>query len=78
MRTWVYDPHSGGIKIPPPVQERVRQRIEKYAEAHYAGKFTRLGIRFRGVFCYIGAYTEPDEPSEALLQARGETREEYL
>ena len=28
---WVYDPHSGGVKIPPAVQERTRQRILAYA-----------------------------------------------
>jgi hypothetical protein len=78
MYGWVYDPHSGGVKIPAAVQQRIGQRIRSYAEAHYAGKFTRLGIRFRGVFCYIDAYTEPGEPPESLLLLTGETREQYL
>lgn len=78
MYAWVYDPHSGGIKISAAVQKRTEQRIRAYADVHYAGKFTRLGIRFRGVFCYIDAYTEPTEPSESLLQLTGETREQYL
>lgn len=78
MHAWVYDPHSGGVKIPAAVRQRTERRILSYAEAHYAGKFTRLGIRFRGVFCYIDAYTEPTEPSESLLQITGETREQYL
>jgi len=76
MNAWVYDPHSGGVKIPPAVQQRTEQRIRSYAEAHYAGKFTRLGIRFRGAFCYIDAYTEPVEPSASLLLAVDETREQ--
>ncbi len=78
MYAWVYDPHSGGVKIPAAVRQRTERRIRSYAEAHYAGKFTRLGIRFRGVFCYIDAYTEPTEPSESLLLITGETREQYL
>lgn len=78
MKAWVYDPHSGGVKIPAAVQQRTEQRIRAYAEAHYAGKFTRLGIRFRGAFCYIDAYTEPTEPSESLLLITGEMREQYL
>ena len=78
MRTWVYDPHSGGVNIPPTVRERTEQRIRNYAETHYAGKFTRLGIRFRGALCYIDAYTEPPEPSPDRLHATGETREQFL
>ena len=78
MRTWVYDPHSGGVNIPPAVRERTEQRIRNYAETHYAGKFTRLGIRFRGALCYIDAYTEPPEPSPDLLHATGESREQFL
>jgi hypothetical protein len=75
---WVYDPHVGGVKIPPAVRERTERRIRSYAAAHYAGKFTRLDIRFRGALCYIDAYVEPEEPSPELLKLRGESREQYL
>jgi hypothetical protein len=30
-----------------------------YADAHYAGRFSRLDIRFRGALCYIDAHIEP-------------------
>jgi hypothetical protein len=63
MAPWVFDPQSGGVKVPPKVQERTRQRILAYAEKHYTGKYNRLDIRFRGPFCYIDAYTEPDVPA---------------
>lgn len=76
--SWVYDPHSGGVKIPPAARERTEKRIKAYADAHYAGKFTRIGVRFRGPLCYIDAYTEPEEPSKKLLELNGETREEFL
>jgi hypothetical protein len=59
------------------VRERTEQRILAYAEAHHAGKFTRLGIWFRGALCYIDAYLEPAKPSAALLRITKETREEY-
>jgi hypothetical protein len=78
MRTWVYDPHSGGVKIPSAVRQRTAGRILAYANAHYAGQFTRLGIRFRGALCYIDAYTEPCVPPPALLRALRETRGQYL
>src|ERR1700730_16002925 len=75
---WVYDPHSGGVNIPPAVRQRTEKRIRAHAEKHYAGKYTRLDVRFRGAMCYIDAYTEPEEPSPGLLQATSETREQYL
>ena len=52
MNTWSFDPHSSGVKIPAAVKQRTEQRIRSYAEAKYAGKFTRLGIRFHGVYYY--------------------------
>ena len=77
-RGWVYNPHTGGVKIKASDQEGIRRRILAHANRHYARKFTRLDIRFRGALCYVDAYTEPDSPSEGLLKARGENREEYL
>jgi hypothetical protein len=78
MRGWVFDPHSGGVKVPEAVRRRTAERIEKYAAEHYAGMYTRLDIRFRGALCYIDAYTEPEEPDKGLLKITGETREQYL
>jgi hypothetical protein len=77
-KTWVYDPHSGGVKIPPAIRTETAKRIEKHAQAKYAGKFTRLDIRFRGALCYIDAFVEPEEPSKKLLEITGETPEQYL
>jgi hypothetical protein len=77
-RGWVRDPDAGGVNIPPAVRTRTAERIQRYADKHYAGKFTRLDIRFRGPFCYIDAFTEPEEPSKDLLKITKETREQYL
>ena len=76
-KVWVYDPHSGGVKIPPAVRQRTAERIQKHAQARCTGKFTRLDIRFRGALCYIDAFTEPDEPDKEMLKITGETREQY-
>src|SRR5690242_18007183 len=78
MPGWVYDPHSGGVKIPPSVQERTRRRILAYAQANYAGKYTRLGIRFRNQFCYIDAYTEPEVGPNYPPPSSPETREQLI
>ena len=78
MRAWVRDPHAGGVKIPKRVQERTKQRLAAYAETHYAGKYPRLDIRFRGAFCYIDAYTEPAVPADFPPPGFPESREAYL
>jgi len=75
---WVYDPHSGGVKIPKAVQERTRFRIITYAEKNFSGKFARIDVRFRGALCYVDAYTEPYVSKEFDPNELGETREEYI
>ena len=78
MRTWVRDPHAGGVKIPERVQECIKQRIITYAEMHYAGRYTRLDLRFRGQFCYIDAYTEPSVAADFPPPGFPESRTEYI
>jgi hypothetical protein len=56
---WAYAPDSGGTKIPERTKLDVQRRLEQYAAEHYAGKYTRLEVRFRGVFCYVEAFIEP-------------------
>ena len=75
---WVRDPHSGGVKIPPAVRERTRQRILAHANRKYKGKYSRLDVRFRGVFCYIDAYVEPDVTPGWPPKDWPETQDEML
>ena len=77
-KTWVFDPHSGGKKIPDNIKQNIHKRIEDYAAEHYAGLYTRLGIRFKGQFCYIDAYTEPQVSENWPLADWPETREEFI
>ncbi len=76
--TWVYDPHSGGTKVPDRAKDRIRQRILKHAEAHYDGKYLRIEVRFRSQFCYIDAYTEPQLSDDYDPQLIGVSREHYI
>ena len=78
-KTWVFSPGSGGTPIPEAVKRRTTVRLNGYAVEHFAGRYTRLDIRFRGQFCYIDAYTNPgplgpDWPPPGWH----ETREEYV
>jgi hypothetical protein len=78
-RQWVFDPDHGGVKVPEAVKRRTEERIRRYAETHFAGCYTRLDIRFRGQFCYIDAYTEPEPLGPNWPPADWpESREEYL
>jgi hypothetical protein len=79
QRRWVFDPDHGGVRVPEAVQRRTAQRLRRYAEEHFAGRFTRLDIRFRGQFCYVDAFTEPEETGPNWPPPDSpETREEYL
>jgi len=60
---WHFNPDAGGVKIPDSVKPRVEARLRRYAEEHFAGRYTRLDIRFRGQFCYVDAYAEPEPPA---------------
>jgi hypothetical protein len=77
-RIWVQTPDAGGTTIPSGVRQETERRIRDYAERHYAGTFSRLGIRFHGALCYVDAYVEPEPPSRRLLRVLGETREAYF
>lgn len=76
--TWVFRPDRGGRHIPEAVRQRTAQRIRRYAEQHFAGRYTKLELRFRGQFCYIDAYTEPDPPANWPPRGWSETRDQYL
>ena len=78
MKTWAFNPHTGGVKISSTKQSEVHQRIERHAASNYAGRYIRLEIRFRGALCYIDAFTEPQPASPSLLKTTGETKEQYV
>ena len=78
-RQWVFDPDSGGKKIPEAVRQRMEARLRRHAEEQFAGRYTRLEVRFRGQFCYVDAYTEPEPLGPNWPPADWpESREEYL
>ena len=75
---WVYDPHHGGKKIPDAVKVRATRRILDCAEEHFAGRYTRIDVRYRGAFCYIDAYQEPELPPGFPWPGCTETPAEFL
>ena len=77
-KTWVYNPHVGGRSIPQGIRERTRNRIVAHAEKHYAGRYIRIDVRFRGALCYIDAYMEPHVPRRFDTKLYGESRQEHI
>jgi hypothetical protein len=75
---WVFDPDSGGKKIPLAVQTDIQKRIQRVAEEQFQGRYTRLDIRFRGQFCYLDAFTEPVIRENWPPPDWPETQEEYF
>jgi hypothetical protein len=75
---WVFDPNSGGKKIPATVQVDVVKRINQVAQELYEGAYTRLDIHFRNQFCYIDAFTEPKVSDGWPPPDWVETRQEAL
>lgn len=77
-KVWMFDPHSGGTKIPQGMQAQIRKRILDHAEKHYAGRYNRIEVRFRSQFCYIDAYVDMELPEDFDPTPLGETREQCL
>jgi hypothetical protein len=79
QRGWAFTPDRGGTPIPEPVRRHTTERIRRHAERHFAGRYTKLDIRFHGQFCYIDAFTDPAPPPDDWPPADWpETRAEYL
>ena len=75
-RAWTLNPHAGGVTIPDARKEDTKRRLLAHAEKHYAGRYARLDVRFKGALCYIDAFTEPDTRGTPW-KATSETREQF-
>lgn len=75
---WVYNPHHGGKRVLEAVRSVVEERLRSYAERFYAGRYRELDIRFRGQFCYIDVYVEPEVPKGWPPRGWHETRKELI
>lgn len=77
-KVWVLDPHSDGKKIPEDEKPIIIKRILAHGEAKYGGKYLSIDIKFKGVFCYIDAYQEPQVGKRHPTADFGETRKQYI
>ena len=72
MSPWVYvyDPQSGGNKIPSRNHEAICKQAEAFACARPWHPRTQLKLRFKNQFCYIDTVEEGDERSFPLCRLR--------
>ena len=79
QKVWTSNTDSGGMKIPDSVKHSVEQRIQVFAKENFNGSYLRIDLRFRGQFCYIDAYREPDANEYAFVPRDWEeSRDEYM
>ena len=62
----MFDPRSGGQKIPPLLQDEIRQRILKHAERIAPLKAPQVRVSFRAHCCYVDV-EEPGSPVPTRL-----------
>jgi hypothetical protein len=67
---YVYDPHSGGTKIPPIVQEELRTQALAYACTRPWHPKIQLHLRFKSQYCYVDTMTEGDDRVFPLCRLR--------
>lgn len=67
---WVYDPHSGGTKIPPNIQEELCKQADTYSRGRPWQPAIQLKLRFKNQFCYIDTIEEGDDRLFPLCRLR--------
>jgi len=58
---WVYDPHSGGNKIPPYQYDMLRRQAETFAKTRSWFPKYELILRFKNQFCYLDALNRKEK-----------------
>lgn len=58
---WVYDPHSGGAKIPSGQHSMLRAKAEAFAKTRAWFSTYELVLRFKSQFCYLDAIDRADK-----------------
>ena len=67
---WVYDPHSGGNKIPVRQHEALRARAHAFERTRKWYPKCQLSLRFNGHFCYIDVVENGEKNPSPLARLR--------
>ena len=75
---WVYDPHSGGAKIPSGQHSMLRAKAEAFAKTRAWFSTYELVLRFKSQFCYLDAIDRADKKSHFQVFLQTENGKELL
>ena len=70
MSPWVYDPQSGGSKVPPQIHKTLCKHAEAFSSGHAWYPRIQLKLRFRNQFCYVDTVEAGDERLFPLCRLR--------
>ena len=70
MAPWVYDPHSGGVKISNRLQAELLSKVNAYAKNKAWEPTHDLILRFKSQFCYIDTIEKHDMRQLPLCRLR--------
>jgi hypothetical protein len=60
MSPWIYDPQSGGSKVPPQIFEALCKKAETFSSGRAWYPRIQLKLRFKNQFCYVDTVEEGD------------------
>ena len=70
MAPWVYDPHSGGVKISVRLQAELLSTVKEYAHDKSWYPAHQLTLRFKSQFCYVDTVESGDTRQLPLCRLR--------
>jgi hypothetical protein len=67
---WVYDPHSGGSKIPLQLHQELYKQAELFVRTRSWCSKIQLKLRFKSQFCYVDTIEKTDSRIFPLCRLR--------
>lgn len=77
MAPWVYDPHSGGVKIPLTLQTQLLKAAKRFSLGKPWYPSQELVLRFHSQFCYVDTIEVGDKRQFPLCRLRHFTQESF-
>lgn len=70
MKAWVYDPHSGGNKIPATQHPILNIEVQDWAKMRPWYPDSEFFLKFRGTFCYVSTKKQNEAQVWPLARLR--------
>jgi hypothetical protein len=67
---WVYNPHTGGVKIPISRYDSILACVDAFERSRPWYPKTQLSVRFKSQFCYLDMIEEGEKDASPLARLR--------